>query len=90
MAKTTGINVSADELLDLVDIDGTLAANSDVVVPSQKAVRTYGAATFTKAPVAAPLAANSAGVAGTWAYDATHIYVCVAANTWVRAVLAAW
>ena len=38
--------------------------------------------------VAAPAAAGSAGVAGQIAYDATHIYVCVATNTWVRALLA--
>ena len=38
--------------------------------------------------VAAPSTASSAGVPGQIAYDATHIYVCVATNTWVRAVLA--
>lgn len=39
---------------------------------------------------AAPATATSTGVAGTIAYDATHIYVCVATNTWVRANLATW
>ena len=39
---------------------------------------------------AAPLAANSAGIAGQIAFDATHIYVCVATATWVRATLATW
>jgi hypothetical protein len=38
--------------------------------------------------VAAPATSSSAGVAGQIAYDATHIYVCVAPNTWVRATLA--
>lgn len=38
--------------------------------------------------VAAPLTAGAAGVTGQIAYDATHIYVCVATNTWVRATLA--
>lgn len=38
--------------------------------------------------VAAPATAASAGKAGQIAYDATHIYVCVALNTWVRATLA--
>ena len=38
--------------------------------------------------VAAPATASSAGVAGQIAYDATHFYVCVAANTWVRTTLA--
>lgn len=40
--------------------------------------------------VAAPAAADSTGVAGTIAYDATHFYVCVATDTWVRADLATW
>jgi hypothetical protein len=38
--------------------------------------------------VAAPSTATSAGTAGSIAYDGTHIYVCVATNTWVRATLA--
>lgn len=38
--------------------------------------------------VAAPGTASSTGIAGQIAYDATHIYVCVATNTWVRATLA--
>jgi hypothetical protein len=36
----------------------------------------------------APATAASAGTAGMVAYDATHLYVCVAANTWVRVALA--
>ena len=38
--------------------------------------------------VAAPATATSTGIAGQIAYDATHFYVCVATNTWVRALLA--
>jgi hypothetical protein len=38
--------------------------------------------------VAAPASATATGKAGQIAYDATHIYVCVATNVWVRAVLA--
>jgi hypothetical protein len=94
MAETTGIVVSAANIDDL-DTDGTLAANSDVKVATQKATKTFAnaakaaaIAACTAAPVAAPGTATSAGVAGTWAYDATHIYVCIATNTWVRATLA--
>lgn len=47
-------------------------------------------ASFTLAPVAAPSTATSTGVAGTWAYDATHIYICIATDSWVRATTAAW
>lgn len=36
----------------------------------------------------APATATSAGTPGMIAYDATHLYVCVAANTWVRVTLA--
>lgn len=46
------------------------------------AVRTQQAAF-----VPVPATASSAGVAGQIAYDATNIYVCVAANTWRRAQL---
>lgn len=38
----------------------------------------------------APANAGSAGVAGTIVITATHIYVCSATNTWVRAALATW
>lgn len=42
------------------------------------------------APVSTPANASATGTAGTWSYDSTHIYVCVATNTWVRATLATW
>jgi len=38
--------------------------------------------------VAAPATAASSGKPGQIAFDATHIYVCVATNVWVRATLA--
>ena len=38
--------------------------------------------------VAAPGSATATGKAGQIAFDATHIYVCVATNTWVRTTLA--
>jgi hypothetical protein len=42
------------------------------------------------ASTSAPATASSTGTAGQIAYDSTHIYVCIATNTWVRATLAAW
>ena len=39
---------------------------------------------------AAPLTTTSAGTVGQIAFDASYIYVCVAAGTWVRAALASW
>jgi hypothetical protein len=38
------------------------------------------------APV--PATAGSAGTAGQVAYDATHFYICIATNTWVRCAIA--
>lgn len=38
--------------------------------------------------VTVPILATSTGTAGQVAYDATHFYVCVATNTWVRVALA--
>ena len=37
--------------------------------------------------VSAPAAANSTGKAGQIAINATHIFLCTATNTWVRASL---
>ena len=40
------------------------------------------------ASASAPASATAAGVTGTVAYDATHIYVCLATGSWVRGSLA--
>jgi hypothetical protein len=37
--------------------------------------------------IGAPATAASPGSPGQVAYDATHLYVCVANNTWVRTTL---
>lgn len=37
-----------------------------------------------------PESAGDTGLAGQVAVDSTHIYVCVAANTWKRAALSSW
>jgi len=42
------------------------------------------------ASASAPASATAAGVTGTVAYDATHIYVCLASGSWVRGSVAAW
>lgn len=48
---------------------------------------TPGPCTFTSN---APATATSTGVAGQITWDATHIYVCIATNSWIRTTLAAW
>ena len=40
--------------------------------------------------VDAPASASAAGRAGQIAYDASYVYVCVAASSWKRASLSAW
>lgn len=40
--------------------------------------------------VTVPATATSTGNLGEWAADATHFYVCTAANTWRRTTIAAW
>jgi hypothetical protein len=37
-----------------------------------------------------PASASATGVAGQIRWDSSHIYVCVATDTWVRASLATW
>ncbi len=44
----------------------------------------------TTASSSAPSTATSTGTAGTIAYDADYIYVCVATNSWKRASLTTW
>jgi len=44
----------------------------------------------TIASSSAPSTASSVGTQGTIAFDATHIYVCIAANSWIRANAAGW
>lgn len=41
-------------------------------------------------PVTAPASASASGTAGTWAYDTSYVYICVATNTWKRAALSTW
>lgn len=40
--------------------------------------------------IAAPATAVSTGTPGQVAYDSTHLYLCVATNSWVRVAMAAW
>jgi acyl-coenzyme A thioesterase PaaI-like protein len=40
--------------------------------------------------VAVPSTSSSTGQVGQFAVDATHLYVCIAANTWCRVTIATW
>lgn len=37
-----------------------------------------------------PTTASDTGIAGQLARDNTHLYICIATNTWVRATFATW
>jgi len=55
---------------------GATTINLDVAVAGQR--------------TSAPPTSNTACVAGSWATDTSYYYVCVAANTWLRAALSSW
>ena len=40
--------------------------------------------------VGEPASPTAIGTAGSIAYTTTHLYICVATNTWVRASLSTW
>jgi len=40
--------------------------------------------------VGVPASPTAIGTAGSIAYNATHLYVCIATNSWLRASLATW
>ena len=40
--------------------------------------------------VAVPASSSSACQAGSWSYDASYFYICVAANTWKRSAVSSW
>jgi len=68
----------------------TASGSGSALTPSS--VTTSGTVSAGKLITAAntPGSADATGTTGTIAWDATHIYVCVAPNTWVRADLATW
>lgn len=60
---------------------------------TQQFMTTDGAGNMKWATVAsssAPATYNSTGTAGQIAYDATHIYICIATNSWIRASASTW
>jgi hypothetical protein len=75
--------VSANYAFGLPKADGT--ANSFMSTDGA------GSLSFRQpASSSAPATASSAGVAGQIAYDSTHIYVCIATNSWIRANASSW
>lgn len=83
----TGGDVEINRPLTLIgSVGGSLtlrigASTVDVTLPTTGTLMSQ---------VAAPASAGAAGIAGQFAYDATHFYTCIATNTWVRCTLATW
>lgn len=71
-------------LLTATGLAGTLSTAAQPNVTSLGTQSVFGIAANT------PANAGATGVTGTLAWDATHFYVCVATNTWVRATFATW
>ena len=82
----------------MVNLVPHLVSPADVIDPDELAAALAGKASTTHDHdasympkfVAAPATAGATGVAGTMAYDATNLYVCVATNTWVKCTIATW
>ena len=68
----------------------TPATNQDIALgngfdPAGSAAAAQAAAEAASVPtVSAPVAHNSTGVAGQFSFDSSHIYFCLATNTWLR------
>lgn len=54
----------------------------------QAAINAHDAALSNLLLGTAPATATSPGTKGQLAFDATHLYVCIATNTWIRAAFA--
>ena len=69
----------------------SLASDGNIVLPGSDSSITYINGSLA-APqiVGVPANATATGVAGQLAFNSTHVYICVATNTWKRASIASW
>lgn len=83
--------VTAAELktaLVLDQVDNTSDNSKPISTATQTALDAKAATAAIRAAV--PASATASGSAGQIAYDAAYIYICTAANTWLRAPIATW
>lgn len=77
-----------------LSVTTTLSANDRVVVLANTSgdavVKTVLVSNLTKITNTIPANAASTGIIGSLAYDNSYLYICVAANTWLRASLSTW
>ena len=68
---------------------GLTTLNQNLTEPITQAINDHAAILDSAATVVAvPASATAAGKPNQISYDATHFYLCVATNVWVRATLA--
>lgn len=82
-------SIVESRLADMLDADPALTANSDEKISTQAAVKQFVAdyvAANSLVWVAAPAALDAAGTAGQMAYDGAYLYICYAANAWMKFV----
>lgn len=85
----TAVEVNSDNTISLVNADtGVNAILSTALYTNNRTLTFPDATGVIGLKVGVPASAGASGKVGTWAADATFFYACIAANTWVRAVLA--
>lgn len=85
---TTG-SVSGDTLIFVVTDPSTNAVTKTVSALNLLSNSANVRATSIKGTTV-PSTANATGTAGEVRYNSTHVYICVANNTWKRAELSTW
>lgn len=73
-----------------INLTGTAAALKTGTISDSSHMESLRALAAELTPVSPnfPATSSSPGMPGSLAYDATHVYICIATNTWVRAVTA--
>ena len=85
---STTLFVTTGQLRALGSYSTTSSAAANVAIDSSGNLTRSTSTMMRKVTV--PSTATSSGALGDVAYDASYLYVCTAANTWVRAALATW
>lgn len=85
---STTLIVTTGQLRALGSYSTTSSAAANVAIDSSGNITRSTSTMLRKVTV--PSTATSSGALGDVAYDASYLYVCTAANTWVRAALATW
>lgn len=77
-----GTIATTDTILSAINkLNGNVALKANLASPTFTGTVVIPAGTI-------PASASATGVAGQLAWDATHLYICVATNTWTRVTLA--